>query len=84
MMYEFKVILIRDNGTEHQMRKEWTYKTALEAVSSYNLFVDHGFACCGQSVFLLEPNGTVHSKEFLIRGYDDVRARLGYTTAVLN
>jgi hypothetical protein len=83
--YTFKVQMIRDHGTNYETRKEWTYSNALEAVSSYNAFVDHGFACCGQTIFLYEPNGEVHHKTFLTRGVDgDTRERLGYTSPVLS
>ena len=83
--YTFKVVMIRDYGTIHETRKEWTYNNALEGVSSYNAFTDHGFACCGQTIFLYEPNGEVHNKTFLTRGVDlQTRERLGYTSPVLS
>ena len=83
--YTFKVQMIRDHGTIHETRKEWTYNNALEAVTAYNAFIDHGFACCGQTIFLHEPNGQTHHKTFLTRGIDaETRERLRYTSPVLS
>lgn len=83
--YQFKLQMIRDHGTIHETRKEWTYNNALEAVTAYNAFIDHGFACCGQTIFLHEPNGQTHHKTFLTRGIDEeTRERLRYTSPVLS
>ena len=83
--YTFKVVMVRDYGTPYVTQKEWTYDNALEAVSSYNAFVDHGFASCGQTIWLIEPTGLTHHKTFLTRGVDeDTRNRLGYTSPVVH
>lgn len=82
--YTFKVIMIRDFGTSFMKKQEWTYDNALEAVTSYNAFTDHGFASCGQTIWLIEPTGITHNKTFLTRGIDeDTRNRLGYTSPVV-
>jgi energy-converting hydrogenase Eha subunit F len=83
--YKFTVIMLSDTGTQYAKRKEWTYDNAVDAVNSYNAFVDHGFACCGRTIMLIEPTGILHHKTYLTRGIDDeVRDRLGYTSPVLN
>ena len=85
MQYYFKVVMISDMGTAYEKQKEWHYTNALEAVSAYNAFQDHGFASCGRTIWLYEPDGTVHHKTFLTRGIDPVtRERLGYTSPVLS
>lgn len=83
--YKFRVQMIRDHGTIYETHKEWVYDNALDAATSYNAFIDHGFACCGQTIFLYEPNGQTHHKTFLTRGIDaETRERLRYTSPVLS
>lgn len=83
--YTFKLEMIRDHGTPYETHKEWNYDNALEAATAYNAFVDHGFASCGQTIILHEPNGLTHHKTFLTKGIDqETRDRLGYTSLVLN
>lgn len=81
--YTFRIVMISDMGTVHEKHKEWKYNNALEAATAYNAFEDHGFACCGRTIWLYEPDGTVHHKTFLTRGVDPVtRERLGYNSPV--
>ena len=78
-----RFVMISDMGTVHEKHKEWKYNNALEAATAYNAFEDHGFACCGRTIWLYEPDGTVHHKTFLTRGVDPVtRERLGYNSPV--
>lgn len=83
--YTFKIEMIADLGTAYEKRKEWNYDNALDAVTAFNAFVDHGFACCGRTILLHEPNGIIHDKTFLTKGIDqETRDRLGYTSLVLS
>jgi hypothetical protein len=48
----------------------WTgrYDNALEAVDTYNKFVDYGLASEYSTVNLSEPNGKMHTKVFYTNG----------------
>ena len=48
----------------------WTgrYDNALEAVDTYNKFVDYGLASEYSTVNLSEPNGKMHTKNFYRNG----------------
>jgi len=41
-----------------------TFDNCVDAVNSYNKFVDHGFASRETVVLLAEPNGKLHNKIF--------------------
>lgn len=63
-MYEetiYTVVVITDG------RKEWAqnYDNALDAVNSYNRFIDHGTCVNERVISLVEPSGKFHSKIFL-------------------
>jgi hypothetical protein len=62
-MYEdiYTVVVITDGS------KEWAnnYDNALDAVNSYNRFVDYGTCVSERVISLVEPNGKFHSKIFL-------------------
>lgn len=47
--------------------KEWAqnYDNAIDAVNSYNRFIDHGTCVHERVVSLVEPSGKFHSKIFL-------------------
>ena len=40
------------------------YNNAVDAVNSYNRFVDHGICRMWREIVLLEPNGLAHAKTF--------------------
>ena len=44
------------------------YDNALDAVNTYNKFVDYGFAMEYSTVNLSEPNGKMHTKIFYANG----------------
>ena len=48
----------------------WTgrYDNALDAVDTYNKFVDYGLASEYSTVNLSEPNGKMHTKTFYTNG----------------
>lgn len=58
--YIFQVDVVDDGSCT------WTkmFGSALEAVNSYNSYIDHGFADNEREVTLVEPNGVVHQKRF--------------------
>ncbi len=58
--YEFMLQVVEDGAVTYSKR----YNTALEAVTAYNKFVDHGMCRMWREIVLLEPNGTAHSKTF--------------------
>lgn len=62
--YSFIVICITDSGTVAE--KVWSreYDNALEAVKSYESFVDHGTCVLERVVTLTEPTGITHTKVF--------------------
>jgi hypothetical protein len=62
--YSFIVICITDSGTVAE--KVWSreFDNAIEAVKSYESFVDHGTCVLERVVTLTEPNGLTHSKVF--------------------
>jgi hypothetical protein len=62
--YKFLVVMIQDSGTV--LEKVWTqsYDNAVEAVKSYQSFVDHGICVLERVVTLTEPNGLAHRKIF--------------------
>jgi hypothetical protein len=59
--YEFKVTCSYDGELSHWER---TYTSALEAVESFNTFVDHGMASEYSTVNLYEPTGKCHTRIF--------------------
>ena len=58
--YVFMVQCITDGSCTFSRR----YNNALEAVSAYNKFTDHGTCKYQQEVVLVEPSGEIHSKVF--------------------
>jgi hypothetical protein len=59
--YEFKVTASYDGNENHW---EHTYTDALEAVKSFQSFVDHGMADEYVTVNLYEPTGKCHTRIF--------------------
>lgn len=62
--YEFVVVAITDSGTSYERTWTKSFDNALEAVRSYNSFVDHGTCVLDVVVLLVEPNGKSHQKIF--------------------
>lgn len=58
--YVFLVQVITDGSCDFSRR----YNNAIDAVNSYNKFVDHGTCRYQREIVMVEPNGTVHSKVF--------------------
>lgn len=58
--YIFMVQVVEDGSCSFSRK----YATALEAVTAYNGFIDHGFARYQREIVLVEPNGAAHSKVF--------------------
>jgi predicted ATP-binding protein involved in virulence len=57
----YTVVVITDG------KHEWAenYDNALDAVSAYNKFIDHGLCKEERVISLVEPSGKFHSKIFL-------------------
>lgn len=57
----YTVVVITDG------KQEWAqnYDNALDAVTAYSKFIDHGTCTDERVVTLVEPNGKFHSKIFL-------------------
>lgn len=66
MDYEYAVTSTNDS----EMTPAWVkrFDNALEAVNSFNSFVDHGFANEYRTVNLSEPSGKMHTKIFYRNG----------------
>jgi hypothetical protein len=58
--YEFMVQVVEDGSVTYTRK----FSNALDAVNSYNRFVDHGMCRMWREIVLVEPNGTAHSKTF--------------------
>lgn len=60
MDYEYQLQVVEDgNVTFSRM-----YANAIDAVNSYNRFVDHGTCRMSREIILIEPTGQSHSKTF--------------------
>jgi len=59
-MNEYTIVVITDGVKT--WRKE--LDNCVDAVASYNKFVDHGLASNYTLVSLIEPNGKLHTKTF--------------------
>lgn len=59
-MNKYMIVVFNDGD------KEWVqnYDNAVDAVNSYNKFIDHGTCHTERIVTLVEPNGKFHSKIF--------------------
>jgi hypothetical protein len=66
MEYEYSVTCTYDS----QDTPKWVgrFDNALEAVNSFNKFIDHGFANEYSTVNLSEPSGKMHTKVFYANG----------------
>jgi hypothetical protein len=66
MEYEYSVTCTYDS----QATPKWVgrFDNALEAVNSFNKFIDHGFANEYSTVNLSEPSGKMHTKVFYANG----------------
>jgi hypothetical protein len=66
MEYEYAVTCTYDSATE----PVWSgrYDNALEAVTTFNNFIDWGFADKYSTVNLSEPNGKMHTRVFYREG----------------
>lgn len=58
--YVFLLQVITDGSCTFSKR----YADAVEAVTAYNKFVDHGTCRYQREVVLVEPSGQIHSKVF--------------------
>lgn len=58
--YTFMVQVVEDGSCTFSRK----YGNALEAVSAYNKFVDHGTCRYQREVVLVEPSGVIHTKVF--------------------
>lgn len=66
MEYLYSVTCTYDNDSA----PKWTgrYDNALDAVDTYNKFVDYGFASEHSTINLSEPSGKMHTKIFYRNG----------------
>jgi hypothetical protein len=58
--WEYMIQVVEDGSVTFIQR----YNNAVDAVSAYNRFVDHGMCRMWREIVLVEPNGTAHSKTF--------------------
>lgn len=58
--YVFLLQVVTDGSVTFSQR----YGNAVDAVSAYNKFVDHGTCRYQQEIVLVEPSGEIHSKVF--------------------
>ena len=58
--YEFMLQVVEDGSVTYSRK----FDNAVDAVGSYNRFVDHGMCRLWREIVLLEPNGKIHSKVF--------------------
>lgn len=59
--YIFQVFASSDGAVTYTKQ----FNNALEAVKTYESFVDYGFARYEREIVLVEPNGKTHSKTFI-------------------
>ncbi len=58
--YKFSIAVAEDNNLTQYYR----FNNALDAVNTYNSFVDYGNAKEARTIVLTEPNGQMHQKIF--------------------
>lgn len=58
--YEFMLQVIEDGSVTYSRR----FNNSIDAVNSYNRFVDYGTCRIWREIVLVEPNGTAHAKTF--------------------
>ena len=58
--YEFMLQVVEDGSVTYSRK----FSNSIDAVNSYNRFVDHGTCRMWREIVLVEPNGTAHSKTF--------------------
>ena len=58
--WEYMIQVVEDGSVTFVQR----YNNAVDAVSAYNRFVDHGMCRMWREIVLLEPNGKAHAKTF--------------------
>ena len=58
--WEYMIQVVEDGSVTFIQR----YNNAVDAVSAYNRFVDHGMCRMWREIVLLEPNGQAHAKTF--------------------
>ena len=59
-VYEYMLQVVEDGAVTFVRR----FNNAIDAVNTYNRFVDHGMCKMWREIVLVEPNGTGHSKTF--------------------
>lgn len=59
-VYEYMLQVIEDGAVTFTRK----YTNAIDAVSAYSRFVDHGMCRMWREIVLVEPNGTAHAKTF--------------------
>ena len=66
--YVFMLQVVTDGSVTFSQR----YANAVDAVTAYNKFVDHGTCRYQQEVVLVEPSGKIHSKVFEYPHWDAI------------
>lgn len=61
--YKFS-IAVADDSSQTQY---FQFSNAIDAVNSYNSFIDYGNAKEARTVVLTEPNGQMHQKTFRVK-----------------
>lgn len=61
MDYTFKITVAYDGNPPHWSGK---YTNAVDAVTAFAKYIDHGMAVTFSTVNLFEPNGKCHTKIF--------------------
>lgn len=56
--YKFTIAVAEDN--DHT--QNWQFSNAVDAVNTYNSFIDHGMAKFVRTIVLTEPSGKQHWK----------------------
>jgi hypothetical protein len=59
-VWKYMIQVVEDGSVTYVRR----FDNALEAVNTYNRFVDHGMCRMWREIVLVEPNGTAHAKTF--------------------
>ena len=59
-VWEYMIQVVEDGSVTYVRR----FNNAVDAVSCYNRFVDHGMCRIWREIVLVEPNGKAHSKMF--------------------
>jgi hypothetical protein len=58
--YKFTIAVAEDNN----LTQYYQFNNALDAINTYNTFIDYGNAKEARTIVLTEPNGEIHKKIF--------------------